>query len=83
MGENFVHFRKVKLTKQQEERMATSIKIGLPNSLRGRIWEYLVKVDKYKQKSEKMYENYLNKPNDGMLSHNFFISFTLLMCRKD
>ena len=59
-------YRKNKLTKEQDERLAYSVKVGLPNEYRGQIWEFLVKVDKYKSKSELMYENYLNNPDEGM-----------------
>lgn len=45
------------------ERMEYSIKIGLPPSIRGEIWEFIVKVEKYKSKSPLMYLNYLESPN--------------------
>lgn len=54
---------KHKLTATQEQRLICSIKVGLPGRLRGQIWEYLVKVNKYKSKSPEMYQNYLEKPN--------------------
>lgn len=47
-----------------EKRIVCSIKVGLPGRKRGQIWEYLVKVKKYKSKAPEMYLNYLEKENE-------------------
>jgi hypothetical protein len=47
-----------------EKRIVCSIKCGLPGRRRGEIWEYLVKVKKYKSKSPEMYLNFLEKESD-------------------
>lgn len=52
-----------RLTQNEEQRLVCSIKCGLPGRLRGQIWEYLVKVNKYRSKTPEMYSNYLTKPD--------------------
>jgi len=48
------------LSEIQERRIIWSIKMGLPDRRRGDIWEYLVKVNKYKKKEERSYQDLLN-----------------------
>lgn len=67
---------KTKLTAIAEQRLICSIKFGLPGRLRGKIWEFLVKVNKYKSKTPEMYSNYLAKPNND--STDYTISKDIL-----
>ena len=62
-------------------RMEYSIKMGLPAEIRGIIWEYIVKVAKYKSKSPYMYQNYLASPctdnTDYTISKDILRTFPL------
>lgn len=49
-----------KLSDIQERRIIWSIKMGLPDRRRGDIWEYLVRVNKYRKKEERSYQDLLN-----------------------
>jgi len=52
-----------KLSKIQKQRLFFSIKVGLPPKLRGRIWEFLVKVSKYKKRCHNNYSDFLSMPD--------------------
>jgi hypothetical protein len=61
--------QKHKLSEEQQQRMIVSIKCGLPGRQRGTIWEYLVKVEKYKKKSAQTYEDFLTIENTDNTDH--------------
>lgn len=79
--------QKKKRSQVQEERLIWSIKLGLPQGLRGAIWEYLVKVEKYRSKAPEMYTNYLKKPNkdntDFTISKDILRTFPSNLAHKE
>ena len=52
-----------KMSETLQQRFICSIKIGLPGRQRGKIWEYLAKSKKYRDKETKSYDEFLETPN--------------------
>jgi len=70
-----------------QQRIICSIKVGLPERQRGKVWEYLVKAKKYRDKQKMTYKEYLNTPStdntDYTISKDILRTFPELKVHKE